>query len=399
MANWTGGMGAPLEFASEAHEKEAIARAEFYRAVDPFPSVPRALLSSAEIRDYIRVTAMVDKFEEGSLKSASYEVFVGGEFIYWDGKKKVKKKIDRKKDFHLRLPENSISFIQVEPYFRLPDYIAMRFNLRISHVHRGLLLGTGPLVDPGFHGKLLIPIHNLTSTEYLLDTDKALIWIEFTKTTAHFNGFGDEERKLHRNESRSDDKENVRGFVPFPPDKSNISPDLYLFKANGGRPIVSSIPDALLTANQDAKLAKESAENLQKWARGIGVLAVLGALIGITAAVSNAWSIVQTSNAAIYAANQTLTELKNNLQLKLAVAADRAASASRAAKEATDKLERSNLQVEELKKQMEQFQTSSLKEVRQLQDDVSVLKIAPSVRATNPQPKRRRRRAAAIPPR
>ncbi|MCJ2130534.1 hypothetical protein, partial [Methylobacterium sp. E-045] len=42
---------------------------------------------------------------------------------------------------------------------------------------------------------------------------------------------------------------------------------------------------------------------------------------------------------------------------------------------------------------------TNLKEMKQLQGDVSALKIAPSVRVTNPQPKRRRRRAAAIPPR
>ena len=47
-------------------------------------------------------------------------------------------------------PENSITFVQIESKIRLPNYIALRFNLRIQHVHRGLLLGTGPLVDPGF---------------------------------------------------------------------------------------------------------------------------------------------------------------------------------------------------------------------------------------------------------
>jgi hypothetical protein len=81
------------------------------------------------------------------------------------------------------LPANPITFVQVEPEFRLPNYIALRFNLRITHVHRGLLLGTGPLVDPGFRGKLLIPMHNLTASDYELATKEALIWIEFTKTT------------------------------------------------------------------------------------------------------------------------------------------------------------------------------------------------------------------------
>ncbi len=30
-----------------------------------------------------------------------------------------------------------------------------------SIVYKGLLLGTGPIVDPGFVGKLYIPLHKL----------------------------------------------------------------------------------------------------------------------------------------------------------------------------------------------------------------------------------------------
>ena len=38
---------------------------------------------------------------------------------------------------------NSIVFVESDIDFRLPDFIALRFNLQIRHVHRGLLLGTG----------------------------------------------------------------------------------------------------------------------------------------------------------------------------------------------------------------------------------------------------------------
>jgi len=127
---------------------------------------------------------MIHPFDSGpeSLKSASYEVKAGGKFIYWDkdGKKIVQ---TITKDGTFTLLANSISYIQIEPDFLLPQYIAVRFNLRITHVHRGLLLGTGPLVDPGFHGKLLIPLHNLTSDEYTIRGDEGLIWMEFTKTS------------------------------------------------------------------------------------------------------------------------------------------------------------------------------------------------------------------------
>lgn len=292
------GVGNILELAKDDGEREA--RADAYRVVDPFASVPAGLLSSSEIEDYIRVTAMLDEFHASHVKSASYEVLAAGEFIYWEGDQRKNRNITSG-DYYLTLPANSITFIQVKNYFRLPSYIAMRFNLRIAHVHRGLLLGTGPLVDPGFRGRLLIPLHNLTSSEYRIDLTKALIWIEFTKTTANFNGFSAEERSLHLPGRTTEAK-------PFPDNKINVPPDDYLFRANGGRPILSSIPEATDSAKKDAKVAREAVENLQRWARGIGVLTVLGAVVGIASVVTATWSAIRAVDNDIHGARTLVYE-------------------------------------------------------------------------------------------
>jgi deoxycytidine triphosphate deaminase len=165
-------------------EDEANLRAQQFKQLDPFPDIPPALLSAGDIEDYARVTAMLHPFyaEPASLKPASYEVRPGRKFVRWDefGKRI---ELDITKDGIFQLPPNSISFIQIEPKIRLPDYIAIRFNLRITHVHRGLLLGTGPLIDPGFCGVPLIPLHNLTAESFQIRGDEGLIWVEFTKTT------------------------------------------------------------------------------------------------------------------------------------------------------------------------------------------------------------------------
>lgn len=303
----------PLDRHAET-EAEHKARAELFKWKDPLESVPHGLLSSSEIRDYIRLTSMLDEFNENNLKSASFEVFAGGEFIYWEKEKRKKKKITRK-DYFLTLPANSITFVQTRATFRLPSYIAIRFNLRITHVHRGLLLGTGPLVDPGYQGRLLVPLHNLTSTEYQIDLNEALIWIEFTKTTANFNNFESHERTqylLGTRESKAKD---------FPQGKCFKDPDYYLFKANGGRPIVSSIPAALGQASSDAREAKKSSESLQNWARGIGIIAVLGAVLGVASALTSSWTMIKGAQESVRKADETveksntaIAELKQKVQ-------------------------------------------------------------------------------------
>lgn len=59
--------------------------------IDPFPSIPPALLNSADIADYVIATQMIDPFDEGKLKSGSYEIPCGGEVTIWeaDGKKNI----------------------------------------------------------------------------------------------------------------------------------------------------------------------------------------------------------------------------------------------------------------------------------------------------------------------
>jgi deoxycytidine triphosphate deaminase len=176
-------------------EVDAEQRYNRYRDIDPFLDIDAALLNSAHISDYVAATGMIVPFVEDDkhLKSASYGVALRGRCIYWDGN-------GEKKDFilsdvpiegyedipHQRsiaLDRNSIAFVTLEPTFRLPEYIALRFNLTIREVYRGLLLGTGPLVDPGFKGKLSFPLHNLTDNAYNLQAGEEIVWVEFTKVS------------------------------------------------------------------------------------------------------------------------------------------------------------------------------------------------------------------------
>ena len=65
-------------------DQEAKQRADSFRNTDPFPEFPRALLSSAEIHDYVRVTGMLHPFNPSALKSASYEAHLSEKLIVWD---------------------------------------------------------------------------------------------------------------------------------------------------------------------------------------------------------------------------------------------------------------------------------------------------------------------------
>lgn len=167
-------------------DEDAEARYSEWKANDPYPDVPCALLNAADFLDYVAATGMIHPFDPESrrLKPASYLADVGGPFRYWDGEGRLISGELGAED-SLTIPRNTIAFVTLAPKFRLPEYIALRFNLQIKYIHAGLLVGTGPLVDPGFTGYLYLPLHNLTDNDYTISVKDGLVWMEFTKVSSH----------------------------------------------------------------------------------------------------------------------------------------------------------------------------------------------------------------------
>lgn len=241
-------------------DEEAKRRYKKYVKQDPFPEIQPALLNSADIHDYVAITGMIFPFhpEKGKLKTASYEVDLLGKIIYWDENgDKITEELTRGKTF--KLLSNSIAFVTPEPTFRLPDYIAVRFNLKITNVHRGILLGTGPLVDPGYEGKLLIPLHNLTANDYIFTGGEGFIWMEFTKLSPS-------KQWLNGNEQF----DRTKFYIEFPKDKKFLDQETLIAKALKNQKfstIRSSITPVFAEIREGAQRAKEEAQNSKEEAQ------------------------------------------------------------------------------------------------------------------------------------
>lgn len=292
----------------DAPDGENLAKARHikYVAADPFPEIPSSLLGSSAFLKYICVTAMVHpfrgwKYDENKpdydlVKPASYEIRPGKAFFMFDNEGDlVKRDLTTKGEKrYITLPANSITFVSTEETFRLPNYIAVRFNLRIKHVHRGILLGTGPLIDPGYNKPILIPLHNLTNDDYLIPLDEGLIWVEFTKTFPSTNDplylgpFGTP--KLPKHTSSKDFQD-------------------YLFMASGGAPIRSSITDVKRTAQR----AERKVSSFDRRIRNFG-------LIGIVSIVLTAGSLLYPTLSLVFTASQQLDATRKELnELKLQI--------------------------------------------------------------------------------
>lgn len=278
-------------------DREAERRYAQWKATDPFPGVQPSLLHSGQILDYILKTGMLSPFgpeDSKGIKPASVEVPFEGQVVYWDeDQKKWDDEVIEGSGAHrsrFTLRRNSIAFVQVRPKFRLPYYIAVRFNLKITHVYRGLLLGTGPLVDPGYQGSLYIPLHNLTDNDYVFEAGEGLLWMEFTKLQWD-------------NDGRSDSDESFvayggalpEGYKPFPKSKVNLPLHSFFEKANKNRPIPSSIPQEIKKARNASKAAATSARRSARqvtFISGIGVVGLLALGITLGQLLLETWGLV-----------------------------------------------------------------------------------------------------------
>lgn len=140
----------------------------------------KGLMLSDQIRRFCAKKLLISEgYCEDSLRPAAYTLTIGD--IYYDSSGERKELSE--KEPYFEMPPNSIVFVSIAESLDLPVYIAARFNLRVDWVYKGILLGTGPQVEPGFRGKLSCPLYNLTNQRHRIGRGDAFASIDFERTT------------------------------------------------------------------------------------------------------------------------------------------------------------------------------------------------------------------------
>jgi len=164
---------------------------------DPLHLDPNAqggpVLLAEVIRRYVALNLLIQKsdFEAGEgfgakLKGASYTMtpHPHDAWMFNENGQQVRLKEEQDPDgVCFIVPKHSLVFVRLRQTLRVPFYIIGRHNLKIRYVYQGLLLGTGPQVDPGYVGQLIIPLHNLTTRDVQLFIERSFVSIDFVRTT------------------------------------------------------------------------------------------------------------------------------------------------------------------------------------------------------------------------
>ena len=140
---------------------------------------------------------MIDPFEPGNLKPASYELTVGYEYSIGG---EIKTLLDERGKNIIEIPPFEVVIIRTKEIINLPRFIIARWNIRVKKAYEGLLWVGGPQVDPGWVGYLSCPLYNLSHKPVCLELYEPIAVIDFVKTTP-FNKRACVEYQLKKGES------------------------------------------------------------------------------------------------------------------------------------------------------------------------------------------------------
>jgi dCTP deaminase len=118
---------------------------------------------------------VIEPFEDKQVQAATYDLRVGDQ----GASTSTKKKIDIRQDGYLLLHPGDFAVVMVLEELRLGPQYAARFGLRSKFARKGIIATTGPQIDPGFHGRLIIGVTNLTPKAVALPYKDDLVSVEF----------------------------------------------------------------------------------------------------------------------------------------------------------------------------------------------------------------------------
>jgi dCTP deaminase len=134
------------------------------------------ILNNKQIEEACRKgDILIEPFDANQVQAATYDFRVGAQGATTSSKKLI----DIKSNGFILLQPGDFGVITVMEELKLgPQYVG-RFGLRSKYARKGLIATTGPQIDPGYHGKLILGITNLTPRPISLPYKDDFVSVEF----------------------------------------------------------------------------------------------------------------------------------------------------------------------------------------------------------------------------
>jgi len=134
------------------------------------------ILTNKQIEDAVRRSDLViNPFDEKLVEAATYDLRVGTQGVTTTSKRVID---IREHGFLIIEPGDFAVVITLEELRLSPQYAA-RFGLRSKYARKGLIATTGAQIDPGYHGRLVVGLTNLSPKPITLAHKDTFVSVEF----------------------------------------------------------------------------------------------------------------------------------------------------------------------------------------------------------------------------
>lgn len=136
------------------------------------------LMTDAQIREAVTTRKMViDNYDPKNLQPASYDMRLGEQAIT----SSTREKINPSQKGLLIILSGDFALVTTHERVKLPQDIAGHLGLRSHYAKKGLVLLSGPQIDPGFHGVLVMGLSNLSPRDIVVPYKAPICTVEFYK--------------------------------------------------------------------------------------------------------------------------------------------------------------------------------------------------------------------------
>jgi len=136
---------------------------------------PRTVRHRDHKRPYRCGQITIDPFSEEQIQGATYDLRVGEQ----GATTSTKKVVNIRETGFLSLQAGDFAVVTTLEVLRLSRQHVGRFGLRSKFARKGLIATTGPQIDPGYHGRLIIGVINLSPRPITLSHGDDFLSVEF----------------------------------------------------------------------------------------------------------------------------------------------------------------------------------------------------------------------------
>lgn len=125
---------------------------------------------------------LISPFNGDNLRGSSYDLTIGPEYYIDQGSRSTSLETQSLRERQsFTVPPHAVCFILTTESIHLPLHVTAKVSMRMPHIYAGMVLTSQPPFDPGYNGKAIVMLHNLSSVPVFLKRGERIATIEFSQ--------------------------------------------------------------------------------------------------------------------------------------------------------------------------------------------------------------------------